>query len=146
MQSRGTIHRLPLFLSRSPAFDGRYVALSVTMVISIDCPFAGDRALPLLSGGAYCCCNPRLAALSRLPATYGCLRYWNKMVPRVFCYMDIGKTALVRAFELARSGKCLNISELLLRLTAERYDASQIQGPSLRKQLAELIEVAKRPL
>ena len=68
------------------------------------------------------------------------------MAPRVFGYMDIRKTALVRAFELARSGKCLNISELLLRLTAERYDASQIQGPSLRKQLAELIEVAKRPL
>jgi hypothetical protein len=74
------------------------------------------------------------------------LSYWNKMVPRVFGDMDMRKTALVRAFELARSGKCLNISELLLRLTAERYDASQIQGPSLRKQLVGLIEVAKRPL
>jgi hypothetical protein len=114
------------------------------MVISIDCPFAGNRALPLLSGGAFYCYLP-LVSLTGCPGDR-CLSHWNKIVPRVFVYMDIRKPALVRAFELARSGKCLNISELLLRLTAERYDASQIQGPSLRKQLVELIEVAKRPL
>jgi hypothetical protein len=58
--------------------------------------------------------------------------------------MDVRKTVLEKAFELARSGKCLNFSELLLRLRAERYDLSQIQGPELRKQLMDLIEKARR--
>ena len=56
------------------------------------------------------------------------------------------KTVLERAFDLARSGKCLNVSDLINRLKSEGYTLEQIEGPSLYKQLKELIERAKRPV
>jgi hypothetical protein len=59
--------------------------------------------------------------------------------------MEVRLTALEKAFDLARSGKCLNLSELLLHLKRDRYDASQVEGPALRKQLIDIIEVARRP-
>ena len=58
--------------------------------------------------------------------------------------MEVRKTALERAFELARSGKCLNLSDIIKKLKAEKFDANQIQGAALRKQLLLLIEKAKR--
>jgi hypothetical protein len=60
--------------------------------------------------------------------------------------MEVRKTAIERAFELAGSGKCLNLSDVIKRLKSERYNAAQIEGAVLRKQLLSLIEKAKRPL
>jgi len=51
--------------------------------------------------------------------------------------------AVERAFELARSGSCLGIPELRARLTAEGYSARQIEGPSLIRQLRELLRTAR---
>lgn len=55
-----------------------------------------------------------------------------------------GKSGAVqRAFELARSGSCSDIKDLRDQLIAEGYSASQIEGPSLIRQLRELLRVAK---
>lgn len=59
--------------------------------------------------------------------------------------MEFRKTALERAFELARSGKCLTIRDIAFQLHAEKYDISHLEGPALRKQLIELIEEAIEP-
>jgi len=50
-------------------------------------------------------------------------------------------TTLERAFELAKSGRFANVSEIRSCLVAERYDAvsSQISGKSLVSQLDRLI-------
>ena len=61
-----------------------------------------------------------------------------------FAFMSLPKTALERAFELARSGKCLNISDIIKKLKSERLDANHIEGATLKKQLLKLIEEAKR--
>lgn len=53
--------------------------------------------------------------------------------------MDPDKTTMERAFELARSGKCSDVYDLVRRLDREGYDGNQIQGPVLRKQLANMI-------
>jgi hypothetical protein len=58
--------------------------------------------------------------------------------------MELRKTTLERAFELGRSGKCLDVSDILLRLKAEKYDISQVEGRALKQQLNQLIEKAKR--
>ncbi len=58
--------------------------------------------------------------------------------------MEKRLTALERAFELARSGKCLDVSEILKRLRSERYDIAQLEGVALKKQLMALIEEARR--
>lgn len=58
--------------------------------------------------------------------------------------MEVRKTVLERAFELARSGKCLNVSDILKRLKSERYDIGQLEGVALKKQLMALIEEARR--
>jgi hypothetical protein len=57
--------------------------------------------------------------------------------------MGTERTALERAFELARSGKCYSVMEIEKRLKFERHDASQVQGKGLRKQLLQLIRVAR---
>jgi hypothetical protein len=56
--------------------------------------------------------------------------------------MDIRKTCLQRAFELARSGKCLSVPEVVMGLKAERHDVSQVEGRALKKQLIGLINQA----
>ena len=58
--------------------------------------------------------------------------------------MDVRKTPLQRAFELARSGKCASVHEIIARLKAEKYEVSQIEGPALKKQLLQLIENSKQ--
>ena len=55
-------------------------------------------------------------------------------------------TALERAFDLASSGKCLSVMDILLSLRAEGYSVDQLQGPALRHQLKELIEKALKPM
>ena len=52
-------------------------------------------------------------------------------------------TALERAFMLAKSGHMNAVSDIRRQLLAERYDASQIQGPHLLKQLRGLIAAAR---
>jgi len=59
--------------------------------------------------------------------------------------MEVRKTALERAFEVARSGRCLNIRDIAFKLNSEKYDISHLEGPALRKQLMELIEKATKP-
>lgn len=51
--------------------------------------------------------------------------------------------AIQRAFELARSGECSSIRDLRDRLTAEGFSASQLEGPTLIRQLREVLRGAK---
>jgi hypothetical protein len=53
--------------------------------------------------------------------------------------MDENTTALERAFQLARSGKCLSVNDIRVTLAAVGYPRDQLTGPSLTKQLKELI-------
>lgn len=53
------------------------------------------------------------------------------------------KTALERAFELARSGKFEKLSALRRALAAEGYPAQQVAGPVLYEQLRQLMKTAK---
>ena len=57
--------------------------------------------------------------------------------------MDTTKSALERAFELARSGRASSLAELRAMIKAEGYSLSQITGPSLGRQLRNLIVKAK---
>ena len=58
-------------------------------------------------------------------------------------FMNTNKTALERAFDLARSGGCVSVGALIKRLDREGYWGGQIEGPQLKKQLTQLIEEAK---
>lgn len=49
---------------------------------------------------------------------------------------------LERAFELARSGRCLNVLDIIKCLKAEKYDVSQVEGRALKKQLLQIIQAA----
>ena len=49
--------------------------------------------------------------------------------------MDNSKTALERAFELARSGKYSTVQELRAALKNEGYAQGQVEGPALGRQL-----------
>jgi hypothetical protein len=53
-------------------------------------------------------------------------------------------TALERAFELAKSGRCKSIPEIRKALKLEGYSLNQLSGRFLNKQLRALIEEAKR--
>jgi hypothetical protein len=57
--------------------------------------------------------------------------------------MDHRMTALERAFQLARSGKVSGLSEIVRTLKGEGYSAYQIEGPVLRRQLANLVKAAR---
>lgn len=49
--------------------------------------------------------------------------------------MTYPSTALERAFEMANSGQCHGISDIVKGLKAEGHGAQQIEGESLRRQL-----------
>jgi hypothetical protein len=53
--------------------------------------------------------------------------------------MEARKSALERAFEIARLGQCSSVDEIIQRLKTERYNADQVQGPALRNQLLQII-------
>ncbi len=57
--------------------------------------------------------------------------------------MDNRMTALERAFQLARSGEVLTIKEIIGALRREGYAISQIEGPTLKRQLKDLIRAAR---
>ena len=52
-------------------------------------------------------------------------------------------TAIERAFQLAQSGRAASVTEIIVSLKREGYSIDQIQGPSLRRQLAGLIRSAR---
>ena len=52
-------------------------------------------------------------------------------------------TAMERAFQLARSGQGSGLSEILSALKGEGYSVSQIEGPTLRRELRVLIRAAR---
>lgn len=57
--------------------------------------------------------------------------------------MKQGKTAIERAFELARSGQFRKVSEVKIAVWREGYEAvNQIGGATLQKQLREAIRIA----
>jgi hypothetical protein len=60
---------------------------------------------------------------------------------QLLCFSN--KTAIERAFDLARSGECSCILDLTQRLDREGYHCKQIYGPLLKKQLTSLIDEAK---
>ena len=53
--------------------------------------------------------------------------------------MDPNKSALERAFELAKSGAVKSVSELRTKVSREGYSASQLDGAALGRQLRNLI-------
>jgi hypothetical protein len=60
-----------------------------------------------------------------------------------FAAMDANVTALERAFQLARSGAMAGIPDIRARLKREGYDQGAIEGPSLVRQLKNLIKSAR---
>ena len=57
--------------------------------------------------------------------------------------MLLRKTALERAFELAQSGRCRDLSDVINDLKSERFVTIHIKGATLKKQLQSLIDQAK---
>lgn len=54
--------------------------------------------------------------------------------------MDQNKTALERAFELAKSGRFQTLAELKKAVAHEGYPPAQMDGSQLRRQLTSLIK------
>ena len=59
--------------------------------------------------------------------------------------MKTDRTALERAFELARSGKFANVTEVKLTVAREGYAMGQMEGPMLARQLKALIKAHRLP-
>lgn len=57
--------------------------------------------------------------------------------------MNAEKTALERAFELAKLGKCRNVDELRRQLAREGFNADQVAGPILIRQLVDTARKAR---
>lgn len=53
--------------------------------------------------------------------------------------MDYRKTAIERAFELAKSGDVPNLMHLKAQIGREGYSVSHLAGPSLTRQLKGLL-------
>ncbi len=60
--------------------------------------------------------------------------------------MTLPPSTLERAFQLARTGECLNLQEIKQRLKSERHDQveAHLQGHSISRQLRALCEEARR--
>jgi hypothetical protein len=56
--------------------------------------------------------------------------------------MDPNKSALERAFELAKSGAVKSVADLRAKVSREGYSASQLDGAALGRQLRNLIAKA----
>jgi hypothetical protein len=59
--------------------------------------------------------------------------------------MTMTMTTLERAFDLAKSGEYESVTEIRAKLKAEGYTLSQLEGPSLNRQLRDLCK-ASRPV
>jgi hypothetical protein len=53
------------------------------------------------------------------------------------------KTAIERAFELAKSGQVERLTDLKKALSCQGYVVSQIEGPSLLRQLRKALRTAR---
>jgi hypothetical protein len=55
------------------------------------------------------------------------------------------QSTLERAFDLARSGECVNVEDIRRRLRSERHDSvdAHLSGPSVRRQLLALCTAAR---
>lgn len=53
--------------------------------------------------------------------------------------MDPNQTSLERAFYLARTGRCVSVTEIKLTLSSEGYGTSAIVGRVLNAQLRKLV-------
>jgi hypothetical protein len=60
--------------------------------------------------------------------------------------MNADKTALERAFEIARSGRWHRTEEIRRQLRQEGYNHSQVKGPRLGQQLVEIARLARQQL
>jgi hypothetical protein len=60
----------------------------------------------------------------------------------MLCGMDT-QTTLERAFDIAGSGGCISVTELIRRLKDEGYEIHQLEGPHLRRQLTRLMNEKK---
>ena len=58
--------------------------------------------------------------------------------------MQADKTAIERAFDLAKSGKFKTVLAIRRELSREGYSTAQIEGPILLRQLREAIKTAPR--
>ncbi len=58
--------------------------------------------------------------------------------------MEPHKSAIERAFELARLGACKSVNEIKQKLRDEGYDDNMITGRTLRIQLRTRIAAAKK--
>ena len=58
--------------------------------------------------------------------------------------MDQKITAVERAFQLARSGSVAGLAEITTSLNREGYYTNQIEGPVLKRQLADLIKASRK--
>jgi hypothetical protein len=58
--------------------------------------------------------------------------------------MDRRMTALERAFHVAKSGRLRRIQDVIASLKREGYSTAQLEGPSLRRQLSNLIKAARQ--
>ena len=57
--------------------------------------------------------------------------------------MNSNMTSLERAFELAKSGECESITDIVRRLKSEGYSTAQITGPTLSRQLRAHIKAGR---
>jgi hypothetical protein len=58
--------------------------------------------------------------------------------------VPIKMIALERAFQVARSGEVSRIDEIIAILKRDGYDANQMHGPALRRQLVGLMRAARQ--
>jgi len=58
--------------------------------------------------------------------------------------MEPHKTAIERAFELAKSGSCVTNSEIKQALRSEGYGEAQITGPALMRQLRAIMDANRK--
>ena len=72
----------------------------------------------------------------------GGLDYRPKPEAPIFRGMDPNKTALERAFELAKSGRYATAGEIARVVSGEGYSAAQLDGPALRRQRGAIIRHA----
>jgi hypothetical protein len=59
---------------------------------------------------------------------------------------DHAASAIERAFQLARTGQYAAVEDLRRKLRAEGYSVATVTGPTLLRQLRELIKAARRPV
>jgi hypothetical protein len=61
--------------------------------------------------------------------------------------MSSPPSTVERAFDLARSGACSDVAEIISQLKRERCDAveANLTGPSIRRQLRKLCLEARMP-